>query len=438
MSIWLKRASLTLAAMLIALGVGANSYYDHSSGVPATGSQASSATMRAEFDAIATGFDKFPPLTGNGSETLVINSAATAIESKTAAEFRTYLSGTWTCEIAGCNPLGTLESTEVGAAWGPILYLYRNSASPAASDQLGQIRFDGEDSAGNQQEYASIFGVAVDTTSTSEDGRLVLRTTVAGTETDTVTVQTGVQIGTPTGGDKGAGTLNTAGTLYQNNDPVATNGGNNTFTGTNTFSGTFTAGGATGGALPAGTVIPYAGSSEPAGFLLCYGQAVSRTTYATLFAAIGTTYGSGDGSTTFNLPDMRGRAAFGKDNMGGTSASRVTVVVSGITGTTLGSAGGSQSMQQHNHTATDAGHSHGVTDPGHVHSEGDYEVPSTSVGIGGGSVYGYFFFGAENTGSATTGISINSGSANISVENSGSGGSQNMPPAIILNYIIKY
>ena len=58
--------------------------------------------------------------------------------------------------------------------------------------------------------------------------------------------------------------------------------------------------------LPAGMVAPYAGSTAPTGWLLCDGTAVSRSTYAALFAAIGTTYGSGDGSTTFNVPDTRG------------------------------------------------------------------------------------------------------------------------------------
>ena len=56
------------------------------------------------------------------------------------------------------------------------------------------------------------------------------------------------------------------------------------------------------GVLPAGAVIPYAGSAAPAGWLLCGGQAVSRSDYAALFAIIGTTYGVGNGSTTFNLP----------------------------------------------------------------------------------------------------------------------------------------
>ena len=75
------------------------------------------------------------------------------------------------------------------------------------------------------------------------------------------------------------------------------------------------------GGAPAGVVLPFAGAAAPAGWLLCGGQEVSRTTYAALYAAIGTTYGAGDGSTTFNLPDCRERILAGKGDMGGASAS---------------------------------------------------------------------------------------------------------------------
>lgn len=63
--------------------------------------------------------------------------------------------------------------------------------------------------------------------------------------------------------------------------------------------------------LPAGVIIPFAGNVVPEGFLICNGAAVSRTAYASLFAAIGTLYGAGDGSTTFNLPDARDRVLQG-------------------------------------------------------------------------------------------------------------------------------
>lgn len=68
-----------------------------------------------------------------------------------------------------------------------------------------------------------------------------------------------------------------------------------------------TADSAVAASVPAGTIISFAGNSAPTGFLICDGAAVSRNTYAKLFAAIGTIYGAGDGSSTFNLPDMTGR-----------------------------------------------------------------------------------------------------------------------------------
>lgn len=180
--------------------------------------------------------------------------------------------------------------------------------------------------------------------------------------------------------------------------------------------------------VPAGAVMPFAGGSAPSGWLFCAGQAISRTTYAALFTAIGTTYGAGDGTTTFTLPDLRGRAVFGLDNMGGTTASRVTSGVSGITGTTLGANGGSQLMHQHNHAVTDPGHIHsiGISTGGLNATTGNYisERVGGQIGTNTSLVYQATLSGL----SSTTGLTVN---------NAGSGGSQNMPPAMMLNYIIK-
>lgn len=88
------------------------------------------------------------------------------------------------------------------------------------------------------------------------------------------------------------------------------------------------------GGVPSGVVLPFAGSSAPSGWLMAYGQAVSRTTYAALFAAIGTAHGVGDGTTTFNLPDLRGRVAGGKDDMGGTAANRLSITLTGTKAST--------------------------------------------------------------------------------------------------------
>lgn len=76
---------------------------------------------------------------------------------------------------------------------------------------------------------------------------------------------------------------------------------------------------------PIGSIQAYSGTASPnAKWLLCDNSAISRTTYATLFALVSTSYGVGDGSTTFNLPDYRGRTLVGLDNMGGSSANRIT------------------------------------------------------------------------------------------------------------------
>ncbi len=85
-----------------------------------------------------------------------------------------------------------------------------------------------------------------------------------------------------------------------------------------------------------GTVNVFAGATAPSGWELCYGQELNRVTYADLFTAIGTTYGIGDGATTFNIPDLRGRVPLGADNMGGVSANRVTNAAADTIGSSSG------------------------------------------------------------------------------------------------------
>lgn len=93
--------------------------------------------------------------------------------------------------------------------------------------------------------------------------------------------------------------------------------------------------------LPAGTVLPFAGATAPAGWAICDGTAISRTDYPELFLAIGETWGNGDGSTTFHLPDMRGRFMRGVDAGAGRDAdsgSRAAANAGGNTGDAVGSA----------------------------------------------------------------------------------------------------
>lgn len=125
--------------------------------------------------------------------------------------------------------------------------------------------------------------------------------------------------------------------------------------------------------VPPGVISPYGGSSAPANWLLCDGSAVSRTTYAALFAVVGTTFGVGDGSTTFNLPDLRQRFPLGKAASG--------------TGSTLGGTGGNI-----DHTHSVPAHFHGmgtgsdfnITAGGaHTHSIDHDHAAVTSAGDGG-------------------------------------------------------
>lgn len=100
------------------------------------------------------------------------------------------------------------------------------------------------------------------------------------------------------------------------------------------------------GALPVGTLLPFAGSAAPTGYLACNGAAVSRATYAALFAVIGTTYGAGDLVTTFNLPDLRGRAAVGIGTGDATDATAWTLgQKKGTEGVTLTEG----QLPEHNH-----------------------------------------------------------------------------------------
>ena len=103
------------------------------------------------------------------------------------------------------------------------------------------------------------------------------------------------------------------------------------------------------GGVPVGTVVDYGGTAAPSGWLLCYGQAICRTTYASLFATIGVAYGFGDTTTTFNVPDLRGRVTAGRDDMGGVSAERLHRPPGGVDGDDLGLSGGSET-----HTLTTA------------------------------------------------------------------------------------
>jgi microcystin-dependent protein len=158
--------------------------------------------------------------------------------------------------------------------------------------------------------------------------------------------------------------------------------------------------------MPTGSVLPYAGSSAPTGYFLCDGSAKSRTTESALFAIIGTTYGAGDGSTTFSLPDLRGRVIAGQDDMGGTSANRLTNQTGGLNGDNLGATGGAET-----HTLSILempAHTHTTPRGGATTARGDSSLEASS--------------GLSSATTSSTG---------------GDGGHNNVQPTMILNYIIK-
>lgn len=99
------------------------------------------------------------------------------------------------------------------------------------------------------------------------------------------------------------------------------------------------------GSLPVGVIMPFPGATIPTGWVLCYGQAISRSVYIDLFAVIGIQYGSGNGTTTFNLPDLRGRVVAGRDNMGGTYAGNLTNGAVDWNPGSLGATGGAETLQ---------------------------------------------------------------------------------------------
>jgi microcystin-dependent protein len=172
--------------------------------------------------------------------------------------------------------------------------------------------------------------------------------------------------------------------------------------------------------VPTGGMIPYGGTAAPSGWLLCDGSAVSRTTYADLFAALSTRFGAGNGTTTFNVPDMRGKFALG-------------VATSG-TGSTLGGSGGTI-----DHVHTGPAHTH---DPGtlavpsggaHTHTTGAPSATTASVQNGAGvtSPTDTHTHDIASSGAHThtvTGATASSGTGNTGTAN---------PPFVAVNWIVK-
>lgn len=194
--------------------------------------------------------------------------------------------------------------------------------------------------------------------------------------------------------------------------------------------------------VPPGVVSAYAGSSAPTGYLLCQGQAVSRTTYADLFSAIGTGFGVGDGSTTFNVPDLQNRFPAGKGSAGWSNV--------------LNETGGDKDAIVPNHTHASGSYTAASSGSAHYHVVNPPQTtlnianppagvsPSSTGDVGKASGTGYdrdpitgtvniVGFNSNTDGAHTHSVSGSSGAATdgASVTNA------NLPPYVTLNYIIK-
>jgi microcystin-dependent protein len=167
--------------------------------------------------------------------------------------------------------------------------------------------------------------------------------------------------------------------------------------------------------VPTGTVVTFAGSVAPGGWLICNGDAVSRTTYQILYDVIGTIYGVGNGLTTFNLPDLRGRSALGAGQG------------SGLSNRPLATTGGNEShtlttseLPAHTHTYNDAYFAENNGSGGNFGTNGSTDNDNN------------FYYRTASGGWSTTPADLNTGST-------GSGSSFDIvQPYLALNYIIKF
>ena len=171
--------------------------------------------------------------------------------------------------------------------------------------------------------------------------------------------------------------------------------------------------------VPTSAVFCVAVATVPTGYLECNGNAVSRTTYAALFAIIGTNYGTGNGSSTFNLPDLRGEFIRGFDNGKGTDSGRSIATFQ------------SADNAQHNHSASSS-----VSESSHTHNQQGLALGggsgSVAITLGSGQSYQIGYSGSissRSSGSATTGISVSTTTSNQ--------GSEARPRNIAMMYIIK-
>lgn len=193
-----------------------------------------------------------------------------------------------------------------------------------------------------------------------------------------------------------------------------------------------------GSLSPAGVIVSFAGGSSPTGWLLCDGTAYSRTTYGKLYAVLGTTYGSGDGSSTFNVPDMRSRVPVCYDS----SSQNFSAL--NAKGGELAHTLSVSELPSHGHGINDPSHNHTIVDNGHSHTYSGGTQKYSGQGSGQTAING---LGGQGSGTIETATTSSSGSnfalqnstTGISIQNTGSGAAHNvLQPYITLYFIIKF
>ena len=187
-----------------------------------------------------------------------------------------------------------------------------------------------------------------------------------------------------------------------------------------------------------GLIVPYSGadSTVPTSWLFCNGQAISRSIYAALYAVISTTYGVGDGTTTFNVPDLRGRIPFGKATSAGSESSLNGAIFSAGNFYTLASAGGEEThlltsgqtpIKAHTHTAAGTMTVYGSSTDTSNFDAGGCTPPESWTDYG---LLGEVAVGTQKTRTSTaTSTALTTLNASLS--------HTNIPPVIVLNYLIK-
>lgn len=197
--------------------------------------------------------------------------------------------------------------------------------------------------------------------------------------------------------------------------------------------------------VPVGSVVPYAGTNVPANWWVCEGQLLNRTSYSTLFAAIGTSWGAGDGTTTFALPDLRGRTLVGQDS----AANRTPAA------TAIGAAAGSATvalttaqLPAHNHvvdpavatTSSSGSHRHGIS-ANVVLQKAQVGYPDEDIWGNGYNQTPAYAFPADDPDRWTTTDGAHTHTVDIPATATTSTGSgtahENMPPFATIRWIIR-